>query len=212
MARWYVLGFDGAGIPDSLGAVNASSVAGRILERQRPGARLALALSFISLTICLSACVSNSTVSSRPTNASDSTSTTISRATAKVLRAYRAEWAAFEHALSNADPTDSALTETMVNPLLQQVRRNLVGDQMNGIVGRGETQLRPHISQLTKTSAVVLDCSYSTGELVYSSSGKPVPPITPPENDGIHTILVHVGGAWKVSQQSITEGSCPSGY
>jgi len=41
----------------------------------------------------------------------------------------------------------------------------------------------------------------STTEQVYANSGKPVPPITPPENDGEQATLVLTGGTWKVSKQ-----------
>jgi hypothetical protein len=128
-----------------------------------------------------------------------------------VLQAYRAEWEAFEQALSTADVSDPALAATMVAPMLQEVRRNLVSDQVNGIVGRGGVQLHPRVEHVTATSATVVDCSYSTSELVYSSSGKPVPPVTPPEHDGVLATLTFVGSTWKVSDQTVTEGTCASG-
>jgi hypothetical protein len=139
------------------------------------------------------------------------TSTTIDPTAAAVIQAYRAEWAAFDQALSTANVSDPALAATMVAPMLQEVRRNLVSDQVNGIVGRGGVQLHPKVTQVTATSATVVDCSYSTSELVYSSSGKPVPPVTPPEHDGVHATLTLVGSTWKVSDQTVTEGTCASG-
>ena len=45
------------------------------------------------------------------------TATTDPTATA-VLAAYRAAWAAFEHALADANPDDPALAATMVDPQL----------------------------------------------------------------------------------------------
>ena len=39
----------------------------------------------------------------------------------------------------------------------------------------------------------------------------PVPPITPPENDGVQATLVLTGGTWKVSKQTVTEGRCAPG-
>jgi hypothetical protein len=73
---------------------------------------------------------------------STSTSTT-EPATAAVLAAYRAGWAAFEHALADANPEDPELPATMVDPQLQQVKANLLADQRQGMVGRGATTLHP---------------------------------------------------------------------
>ncbi|MHB8244847.1 MAG: hypothetical protein ACYDGN_05735 [Acidimicrobiales bacterium] len=67
-------------------------------------------------------------------------STTTNPTSTAVLAAYRAEWAAFEQALSTANASDPGLAATMVAPMLQEVRRNLVSDQVNGIVGRGGVQ------------------------------------------------------------------------
>lgn len=58
---------------------------------------------------------------------------------------------------------------------------------------------------------MVVGCVYSTIELVYASSGKPVPPITLRGNDGVHATLVLTGGTWKVSKQTVTEGRCAPG-
>lgn len=129
-----------------------------------------------------------------------------------VLAAYRAGWAAFEHAGQTSNIFDTMLPATMVDPMLQQVRRNLAGDQVNGIVARGTYVLNPHVESITATAAVVVDCVYSTAILVYAKTGQPVPPITKPEYDGVKATLVLVGSTWKVSQQSLTEGHCAPGY
>ena len=134
--------------------------------------------------------------------------TTTSPAATAVLQAYRAGWAAFEHALADANPEDPALTATMVDPQLQQVKANLLADQRQGMVGRGTTTLHPKISALSATSATVVDCAYSTAELVYQATGKPVPPVTPPENDGVTSTLVLSAGTWKVAKQIVTDGKC----
>ncbi len=128
-----------------------------------------------------------------------------------MLAAYRASWAAFEQALATANPEDPALAATMVNPQLQSVKANLLADQRDGIVGRGPTTLHPTVSALSSTSATVVDCAYSENELVYASSGKPVPPVTPPENDGVTATLVLSGGTWKVAKQIVTDGKCAPG-
>ena len=131
--------------------------------------------------------------------------------TAAVLAAYRAEWKAFEQAAATANAADPALVATMVNPLLDQVRRNLVSDHYSGIVGRGTFTLHPKVIDMTAATATVVDCAYSTAELVYAATGKPVPPVTPPEHDGVRATLMLVGPTWKVSKQSVTDGSCPPG-
>lgn len=146
------------------------------------------------------------------TTSMHSTSTTLSPTAAAVLSAYRAAWAAFEHAGLTANAFDPLLPETMIDPVLQQVRRNLVGDKAHGAVARGTFALHPHVLALTATSATVVDCAYSTSVLVYVNTGKQVPPVTPPEYDGIKATLVLVGSAWKVSQQEVSEGHCAPGY
>jgi hypothetical protein len=128
-----------------------------------------------------------------------------------VLAAYRAEWAAFEHALADANPEDPELAATMINPQLQGVKANLLADQVHGMVGRGRFTLHPEITSLSSTRATIVDCAYSTSVLVYARTGKPVPPITPPENDGVRATLVLTGGTWKVYQQTVTDGKCVPG-
>ncbi len=152
---------------------------------------------------------SSSSTSSTP--ASTSTSTTTSATAAAVLAAYRAEWRAFEQALAGANPEDPELAATMVPPQLTGVRANLTVDRRKGMVGRGSFTLHPKLVSLSATTATVVDCAYSTSVLVYAKTGKPVPPITPPENDGVSSELVQTGGAWKVYKQTVTEGKCTPG-
>ena len=147
----------------------------------------------------------------RRTSATNATSTPGGGADAAVLAAYRAEWAAFEHALADANPEDPELLATMVAPQLTGVRANLAADQQQGMVGRGTFTLHPKIASLAATTATVVDCAYSTSVLVYAKTGKPVPPITPPENDGVQATLVLTGGAWRVSKQNVTDGKCAPG-
>ncbi len=179
--------------------------------------RAAVVAAVCSLAILISACGSTpsgapATTTAKPatTTRVSSTSTTLDAASA-VLVAYRAAWAAFEHALTDANPSDPELAATMVDPQLQGVRANLLADRRQGIIGRGTTTLHPRIVALTATTATVVDCAYSTAELVYASTGKPVPPITPPENDGVRSNLVLLGSTWKVSKQTVTDGSCAPG-
>lgn len=144
------------------------------------------------------------------TSSSAPTTTTDPAATA-VLQAYRAGWSAYERALAGAAPGDPALSATMVNPLLQRVRANLLGYQHDGIVGRGAVELYPKVVSVSSVTATVLDCTFSSSELVYANSGKPVPPVTPPEHDGVRATLTLTAGIWKVSQQAVTEGKCAAG-
>ena len=141
------------------------------------------------------------------------TATTLSAQAAAVLAAYRAEQAAFETAEHTADPSLPALAATMTGAQLQSVRRFLLADQAQGIIGRGPVTLHPHVASINGNQAVVLDCAYDASELIYAKTGKPVPPITPPEHVGIRSTLAQVSpGIWKVAQQHVTEGSCPPGY
>jgi hypothetical protein len=128
-----------------------------------------------------------------------------------VLNAYRASWAAFEHALTTANPSDPELAATMVDPQLRSVKANLFADKRAGMVARGTTTLHPKITALSATTATVVDCAYSTAELIYATTGKPVPPVTPPENDGVRATLVLSGSTWKVYKQTVTEGTCAPG-
>lgn len=129
-----------------------------------------------------------------------------------VLNAYRAAWSAFEHAGLTANPLDPSLKATMVDPLLHEIEGYLIEDNQEGEVARGTIQLHPHVASLGATKAVVLDCSFSSDFLIYKASGKQVPPISKPENDGVRATLVLEGSTWKVSQRVITEGSCLAGY
>jgi hypothetical protein len=128
-----------------------------------------------------------------------------------VLAAYRASWSAFEQALADANPNAPTLAATMVDPQLQGVKANLLSDQIHGMIGHGTFTLHPKITSITATTATVVDCAYSTAELVYKATGKPVPPITPPENDGVTATLMLTGGMWKVDKQTVTDGSCAPG-
>jgi hypothetical protein len=130
-----------------------------------------------------------------------------------VLRAYRAGWAAFEQAQQTANAYSPALPMTMLDPQLQLVRRNLLANAHAGIVSKGSAQLHPHTPSIQDDHATVLDCTFDATQLVYSATGKPVPPETPPQRAAVRSDLVQASpGVWKVSNQSVTEGSCPPGY
>jgi hypothetical protein len=99
----------------------------------------------------------------------------------------------------------------MVGTQLTGVKANLLADRQQGIVGRGTFTLHPTVTALSATSATVVDCAYSTAVLVYAKTGKQVPPVTPPENDGVTSTLVLSSGTWKVSKQTVTDGTCAPG-
>ena len=149
--------------------------------------------------------------STTTTTPGPSSTTTTRGSVSAVLAAYRAEWAAFEQALADANPGDPRLAATMVDPQLQSVKANLLADQRQGMVGRGTFTLHPKVTAISATSATVVDCAYSTAELVDKATGKPVPPVTPPENDGVTSTLILTGGSWKVSKQTVTDGKCALG-
>jgi hypothetical protein len=170
-----------------------------------------------SLVVLLAACggggadAAHSSTTTSPRSTTSAGTTGRSSEAAAVLSAYRAAWHAFEHALADANPSDPLLTATMVDPQLQGVKANLLADQRQGIVGRGTFTLHPKIVSMSATTATVVDCAHSTAALVYESTGKPVPPVTPPENDGVHSTLVLTGGTWKVAKQTVTDGKCTAG-
>ena len=188
----------------------------RVRQRPRGRRRLALVAAAVGAGLMLASCSGNggnnasppTTTRPKPTTTSAPASTTTASA---VLTAYRASWAAFEHALADANLADPALAATMVDPQLESVKANLLADQRQGIVGRGPTTLHPKVSEMSATAATVVDCAYSGTELVYQATGKAVPPVTPPENDGVTSSLVLSDGTWKVSKQTVTDGTCAPG-
>lgn len=182
--------------------------------RRVGGATVAAALAGLSaLAGCSSSpSVAGSHITTSSTSAKTTTSISPKTATSSaVLAAYRASWSAFEQALADANPNATTLAATMVDPQLQGVKANLLSDQQHGMVGRGPTTLHPKVTAVSATTATVVDCAYSATELVYQTTGKPVPPVTPPENDGVTTTLVLSGGTWKVSKQTVTDGKCAPG-
>jgi hypothetical protein len=181
------------------------------------GVQVMSVTALASMALVLTAC--GSSPNAAPTTRGSSANTTgvsksttiLNSTTSAVLQAYRASWKAFEQASLSANAYDPQLGATMVGTQLQNVRANLLGDQHAGAVGRGTITLHPKIASISATTASVVDCAYSTAELIYAKTGKQVPPIAPPENDGIQSTLVLTGGTWKVSQQKVTEGHCAPG-
>jgi hypothetical protein len=186
------------------------------LQLGRRRTRLAAFVGAATLSLLVSACTGSNSAAPSTTRTKSTTTSAQARATTDpsetaVLAAYRASWSAFEQALAEANPNAPTLAATMVDPQLQGVKANLLSDQIHGMIGRGTFTLHPKITSLTATTATVVDCAYSTAELIYKATGKPVPPITPPENDGVTSTLVLTGGMWKVDRQTVTDGSCAPG-
>ncbi len=130
-----------------------------------------------------------------------------------MLADYRASQTAFDLAIQNSNPTLPTLTKTMSGTELTTVRRALETDKLDGIVGKGSVQVHPKVVSLNDSRAVVHDCAFDTSELVHAATGKPVLPITHPERDGITATLSETPpGTWKVTQETVTQGSCPAGY
>jgi hypothetical protein len=186
-------------------------------DRPRPHALLALSLLAIGLAAagCSSSANGPTTSSSIPVTPTStialpptSTTTATSAEDAAVLAAYRAAWNAFEGALKTANAFDPALPATMVNPILEQVKKGLVSDEVGGIIAKGGVTLNPQVVSTGTSTARIIDCLSSTSELVYRKSGMLVPPVTKPEHDGVRATLTLVGSTWKVSQQTVTEGKC----
>jgi hypothetical protein len=177
----------------------------------RPWLRPATVVCLLAVAALLASCGGSPSASGHHTDQS-STTTAKSQASA-VLAAYRAEQSAFEQAVDSADPTLPALAQTMTGAQLNSVRRALAADKVNGIVGRGTVQLHPKASYVRGTHALVLDCAFDSSELVYVATGKPVPPVTPPEKVAVRSQLTEVSpGVWKVSDQHTSGGSCPPRY
>lgn len=179
------------------------------------GRPVVLVAVFAAGVVLLAACGGTPTAASRSssttTQSTTSTSTSSPGQATAVLAGYRSAWHAFEHALADANPNDPLLTATMVDPQLQGVKANLLADQRQGIVGQGATTLHPKVESLSKTTATVVDCVHSATELVYAKSKQPVPPVTPPENDGVTATLVMANGTWKLQKQTVTDGKCAPG-
>lgn len=172
---------------------------------------LVVSACLVGLAVLAASCGGSPSASGHHVDRS-STTTARSQATA-ALAAYRASQVAFDRAMQQADPTLAALAQTMTGSELDSVRRSLVSDQANGIVGRGSVQVHPKLVSISGGRVVVHDCAFSSLELVYKSTGKPVPPVTPPEHDGVTATLIQTSpGTWKVSTEHVTEGSCPAGY
>lgn len=151
----------------------------------------------------------------RPTAAEHTPTPTAELMKATIITAYNGGWAAFVQAAQTSNADDPALAATMVDPLLSATRQNLATHKTQGIVDRGDIRTQPHVDTMTASSAVVLDCSYSSLIQVYAATGDPVPGQpggTAPEYNGVSTTMVFTAQGWKASDSTVQLGSCPPGY
>jgi hypothetical protein len=139
------------------------------------------------------------------------TTTTVNANAAAVLATYRAGWTAYDQALATANAYEPALPITMAQPLLQKVEVALLDHKSKGIIGLGKVQLHPKLDTVTATSSTISDCIYTDSQLIYSATGKAVPPVTPAEHEQVEATLTFANGTWKVTQQSVKEGKCSAG-
>ena len=192
----------------------ASAVVTWGMARHRTRRRLTvMSIAAVAFGFLVSSCGGSGSATGGGTTTSDRTSSTANSKQGAVLAAYRASQAAFQQAVDSADPALPALAQTMTGAQLDSVRRSLTADKVNGIVGRGSVQLNPKLSYVHGNQALVLDCAFDSSELVYVATGKPVPPVTPPEHVAIRSQLTQVTpGVWKVADQHTSGGSCPPGY
>ena len=146
---------------------------------------------------------------------SPTTSSTLSSAARAVLSGWTAAQNAFADAERQPNGAYSpALTATMVDPELTNVRRQLLGDEHAGLIGRGSVDLgHPKVVSLSNSSATVTSCIYDALVLVDAKTGSPAPgPLGQPAHAFVRSTMVPVstGGspAWKEADSSVSEGAC----
>lgn len=183
------------------------------MTRRRSGLSLVFPFGACAVALVLASCGGGPTDASSTTTTHRQASTTTSPPTAAVLAAYRASPAAFQQVVETANPTLPALTQTMTGVQLDSVRRTLEVDKLDGIIGKRSIPLYPRLASIHAANAVVLDCTFDSSELIYAATGKPVPPVTPPQHEAVRSQLTEVpAGIWKVAVQHVTTGGCPAGY
>ena len=111
----------------------------------------------------------------------------------------------------DANPSDPALAATMVDSATsgregEPVRRPAAGDRRAGHVHPA-----PEDHALSANDGDGGRLRVQHGRAGLRATGKPVPPMTPPENDGVQATLVLTGGTWKVYKQTVTDGKCAPG-
>jgi hypothetical protein len=150
-----------------------------------------------------------------PTAHSGTTTTTLGPTEQAVLTG----WTAAENAYVAAtiDPNGAyspALAATMVDPELTQVRRELLGEEHSGLIGKGSLGLgHPSVVVNASASATVTSCAYDGVILVDAKTMKPAPGALGQTNHATirsTMVLVTSSGSseWKESASTVTEGQC----
>jgi len=153
-------------------------------------------------TVALVPRATSTTTAADPMTATDSA----------VIDAWRAAQSAFYQAEANPRGLFSpALDQTMVNPELLLVKRNLAGNEHAGMVGEGPWDLgTPRVVQLglseaAPTSAVVVSCIHDSQVLVNQKTGQKASGLLGETGwIGARSTMTLSGGGWKLSQQSAT--------
>lgn len=179
---------------------------------RRAGCRFApsalIGLAMIA-SFALAGC-SSSTAGVRLPDTSSSTADASAATDAAILAAWKAAETAFYEAEANPQGLFSpALAQTMVDPELELVKKNLAGQEAGSWIGRGSWDLgSPRVVSLgptenDPTTASVVSCIHDTAILINEHTGQPAAgPNGTPEWAGETSTMVLSQGSWKLSQQS----------
>ena len=142
-----------------------------------------------------------------------STTTSTNAQASGVLAAYRAEQAAFEEALQQADPTFPALAQTMTGTSSTRYVEHSWPIRRTGSSDEGTVQLNPKVASVQGNPGggarlpIQLD---RTRVLRHRQT------CTPSNSAGARRRASHPdqasSGIWKVSDQNVIDGTCPAGY
>lgn len=175
--------------------------------RFAPSALIGLAMTS---SFALAGC-SSSTAGMRLPDTSSSTADAAAATDAAILAAWKAAETAFYQAEANPQGLFSpALAQTMVDPELELVKKNLAGQEAEGWIGRGPMNLgTPRVisigpTEMDPTTATVVSCIHDTQVLVNEHTSQPASgPNGMSEWAGETSTMVFAQGSWKLSQQSV---------
>jgi len=197
---------------ERLSTAEETTGAARLIRAAFPPARGWAMASVAILSLVASACGTSTKPSAgiRPRAGATTTTSPLSATESAVLSAWKAAENAFYTA--EADPRglfSSALGQTMVNPELLLVKRNLAGNEHAGFIGRGTWNLgNPQVLQLGPTAdhptnATVVSCIHGMQRLVNIQTGQPAPGVAGQVDwVGSTSTMVLTSSSWKLSQQS----------
>lgn len=188
---------------------------GRPFRPGLPTAAFRTALVAAALTLLIGGCSSGSdgtTPTSGEVTSLGNSSTTIKAEDAveeAVLEGWRGYWTVYDEAASRADPDWPRLPEYMTGDALREVRVYLVGLRSQGLVERGDLELRPNVVSVDGAMAVVHDCVTDDGHQ-YDQAGnlRGQPGAV---TRGVEAKLVLQDGKWRVSERPVPrDGVCPA--